>query len=214
MHNIQILYQDKHMLVINKPSGLLSQPGSIKDSVSVRLQQDFAFVGLIHRLDMATSGIMVLALSKMALSAISKQFQNRQTFKVYEAIVFGSLPKSQGQINLPLRCDWPNRPRQEVHEDGKASSTHWQCIEQLSLQNESTKKKERCSRVRLIPHTGRSHQLRVHMMALGFPIVGDYFYAHEQALSLTPRLYLHAKTLHLNHPVTGQRLAFTCLPDF
>ena len=214
MQDIHILYQDRHMLVINKPSGLLSQPGSIQDSVSLRLQQQFPFIGLIHRLDMATSGIMVLALSPMALSVISKQFQNRQTFKVYEAIVFGSLPKSQGQINLPLRCDWPNRPRQEVHPDGKISSTHWQCIEPLSLQNEITGKNESCSRVRLIPHTGRSHQLRVHMMALGFPIVGDYFYAHEQALSLSPRLYLHAKTLHLNHPVTGQRMAFTCEASF
>ena len=107
---MQILYQDKHMLVVNKPSNLLSQPGSLDDSVVHRLEKKFPFIGQVHRLDRLTSGIMVFGLTKKAQSKLSIQFQDRKTFKVYEAIVFGSLPNSKGHIDLPLRCDWPNRP--------------------------------------------------------------------------------------------------------
>ena len=201
---MQILYQDKHLIVINKPSGLLSQPGSIKDSVHSRLQAQFPFVGLIHRLDQATSGVMVLALTQLALSNIAKQFQDRQTFKVYEARVFGRIPAKQGHVDLPLRCDWPNRPRQEVHTEGRQSLTHWRL---MAIEGN-------CSRVELIPHTGRSHQLRVHMKAMGFPMVGDYFYAHEEALNLSKRLHLHAKTLRINHPMTQQAMTFSCHAPF
>jgi len=201
---MQILYQDKHLIVINKPSGLLSQPGSIKDSVHSRLQAQFPFVGLIHRLDQATSGVMVLALTQFALSNIAKQFQDRITFKVYEARVFGHIPAKQGHVDLPLRCDWPNRPRQEVHTEGRQSLTHWRL---MAIEGN-------CSRVELIPHTGRSHQLRVHMKAMGFPMVGDYFYAHEEALNLSKRLHLHAKTLRINHPMTQQAMMFSCHAPF
>lgn len=201
---MQILFQDKHILVVNKPSGLLSQPGSIKDSVHTRLQERFPFVGLIHRLDMATSGIMVLALTPLAQSNIAKQFQERLTFKAYEARVFGQLPAPQGQVNLPLRCDWPNRPKQEVHHEGRSALTYWRCLGH----------EDRCSRVELIPHTGRSHQLRVHMASMGFPILGDYFYAKGDALNMVTRLHLHAKTLHLYHPVSKQRLVFRCNAPF
>ncbi len=201
---MQILYQDKHLIVINKPSGLLSQPGSIKDSVHSRLQAQFPFVGLIHRLDQATSGVMVLALTQFALSNIAKQFQDRITFKVYEARVFGRIPAKQGHVDLPLRCDWPNRPRQEVHTEGRQSLTHWRL---MAIEGN-------CSRVELIPHTGRSHQLRVHMKAMGFPMVGDYFYAHEEALNLSKRLHLHAKTLRINHPMTQQAMMFSCHAPF
>ncbi|GAA6135312.1 bifunctional tRNA pseudouridine(32) synthase/23S rRNA pseudouridine(746) synthase RluA [Oceaniserpentilla sp. 4NH20-0058] len=195
---MQILYQDKHILVINKPSGLLSQPGSLDDSVTTELEKTFEFLGVVHRLDQATSGIMILALNPKALSHLAKQFQFRTTFKVYEAQVFGRLAADMGHIDLPLRCDWPNRPRQEVHTEGKASLTHWQCIDR----NQST------SRVILIPHTGRSHQLRVHLASMGHPIIGDYFYAHETALNMSERLHLHAKELTINHPITNQRLHF------
>ena len=201
---MQILYQDKHLIVVNKPSGLLSQPGSIIDSVHTRLQSQFGFVGLIHRLDQATSGVMVLALTPFALSNIAKQFQDRLTFKVYEARVFGRLPASKGHVDLPLRCDWPNRPRQEVHSEGRQSLTHWRLLQI----------EDNCSRVELIPHTGRSHQLRVHMSAMGFPMVGDYFYAPPEALNLSPRLHLHAKTLRIKHPMTGQPLTFQCIAPF
>lgn len=195
---MQILYQDQHILVINKPSGLLSQPGSLDDSVTHRLKKRFDFVGVVHRLDQATSGIMVIALNQKALSHLAKQFQFRTTFKVYEAIVFGKLAAQKGHIDLPLQCDWPNRPKQHVHEDGKPSLTHWQCIEQT----------ENTSRVLLIPHTGRSHQLRVHLASIGHPIIGDYFYAHETAFNLGARLHLHAKRLTINHPITNQRIHF------
>ena len=195
---MQILYQDKHLLVINKPSGLLSQPGSLNDSVTHRLKDDFPFLGVVHRLDQGTSGIMVIALNQKALSHLAKQFQFRTTFKIYEAEVFGQLPLAKGHIDLPLRCDWPNRPRQEVHPEGKPSQTHWHCIESSNIR----------SRVRLIPHTGRSHQLRVHLASLGHPIIGDYFYATGDALSMSERLHLHAKRLTINHPITNQRLHF------
>lgn len=195
---MQILYQDKHILVINKPSGLLSQPGSLDDSVTKQLEKTFKFLGVVHRLDQATSGIMILALNPKALSHLAKQFQFRTTFKVYEAQVFGQLAADIGHIDLPLRCDWPNRPRQEVHSEGKASLTHWQCID----------RSQNTSRVILIPHTGRSHQLRVHLASMGHPIIGDYFYAHETALNMSKRLHLHAKELTINHPITNQRLHF------
>ena len=147
---------------------------------------------------------MVLALTQFALSNIAKQFQDRITFKVYEARVFGHIPAKQGHVDLPLRCDWPNRPRQEVHTEGRQSLTHWRL---MAIEGN-------CSRVELIPHTGRSHQLRVHMKAMGFPMVGDYFYAHEEALNLSKRLHLHAKTLRISHPMTQQAMTFACHAPF
>jgi tRNA pseudouridine32 synthase/23S rRNA pseudouridine746 synthase len=207
---MQILYQDKHMLVVNKPSNLLSQPGSLDDSVVHRLEKKFPFIGQVHRLDRLTSGIMVFGLTKKAQSKLSIQFQDRKTFKVYEAIVFGSLPNSKGHIDLPLRCDWPNRPIQEVHEEGRQSLTHWEFVESF----QDTDKQHTYSRVLLIPHTGRSHQLRVHMSAIGFPIIGDFFYAHKTALDAADRLNLHARSLHLNHPVTGNRMHFESKAPF
>ncbi len=192
------------MLVINKPSGLLSQPGSLTDSVVHRLEKKFSFLGQVHRLDMSTSGVMVFGLSKKSQSNLSIQFQDRTTFKVYEAIVYGALPCPKGQVNLPIRCDWPNRPRQEIHHEGKQSLTHWQLINH----EEIGPKKILCSRISLIPHTGRSHQLRIHMSAMGFPIIGDYFYAQGTALHASPRLKLHARSLHINHPISGQRMLF------
>lgn len=201
---MQILYQDKHLLVINKPSGLLSQPGSLNDSVTHRLESEFPFLGVVHRLDQGTSGIMVIALNQKSLSHLAKQFQFRTTFKVYEAEVFGQLPMTKGRIDLPLRCDWPNRPKQEVHTEGKPSVTNWQCTQ-------SSKKR---SRVTLIPHTGRSHQLRVHLASIGHPIIGDYFYAQGEALAMSGRLHLHAKRLVIHHPITNQRIEFNCDAPF
>ena len=121
----------------------------------------------------------------------------------------GHLPLSQGHIDLPLICDWPNRPKQIVDPEGKHALTHWQCTEQMT--NEHGVKS---SRVTLIPHTGRSHQLRVHMLAMGHPILGDYFYAHDEALNMSPRLNLHAKQLHLNHPITNRRMQFNSNAPF
>jgi len=199
---MHILYQDKHLLVVDKPSDLLSTPGSLDDSVVHRLQEIHGFVGVIHRLDQATSGIMIFALTPKAQSNLAKQFQHRKTFKVYEARVKGVLPAEKGTVDLPLLCDWPNRPRQEVNSDGKQALTHWQKL----AHNQAW------SRVRLIPYTGRSHQLRVHMMAIGHPILGDYFYGQHEipdnGFSMDDRLNLHACELHINHPFTGKRMAF------
>ena len=140
---MHILYQDKHIIVIDKPSDLLSTPGSLDDSVVHRLNTLYKFVGVIHRLDQATSGIMIFALNTKAQSHLAKQFQHRNTFKVYEAKVKGKLAAEKGSIHLPLLCDWPNRPRQHVHPDGKPGLTHWQCLESNT----------NWSRVQLIPHT-------------------------------------------------------------
>lgn len=206
---MQILYQDRHLLVIDKPSDLLSAPGSLDDCVTWRLEKQFPFIGLIHRLDQGTSGVMVLALNKKAQSNLANQFQYRETFKIYEAVVHGHLPLAQGHIDLPLICDWPNRPRQIVDSEGRQALTHWQCTENLINANG-----QKSSHVTLIPHTGRSHQLRVHMQALGHPILGDYFYARNEALNMAPRLNLHAKQLHLNHPITGRRMQFNSNAPF
>ncbi|MCW8832353.1 MAG: pseudouridine synthase, partial [Colwellia sp.] len=159
---------------------------------------------IVHRLDMATSGIMIMALNKAAHVNISRQFEQRKTKKSYIARVFGRVKACEGSIDLPLICDWPNRPKQKVdHENGKQSLTHYSVLSysQLNSDDESTL-------IELRPVTGRSHQLRVHMLALGHPILGDRLYAHEQALTVSPRLQLHARNLSLSHPVTGELLCF------
>lgn len=200
---------DAHLILINKPSGLLSQPGKTNpDSVHTRLQQELGDVRLIHRLDMSTSGLMVFARSRLAEKSLARQFQDRQISKSYQALVLGQLPAPQGSINLPLLCDWPNRPKQHVCPDGRPSTTHWQCLSQIKEQDEYI------SRVQLTPITGRSHQLRVHMLSLGYPILGDEFYANKKALAMRPRLCLHAQAIGFYHPITQHRLHFTASPDF
>lgn len=199
---LQIISQDDDILVLNKPSGLLSVPGKAKehaDSLQTRVQRVFPCATVVHRLDMATSGLMVMALNKPAHRHISKQFELRETCKTYQAIVFGKVQQDAGEINLPLICDWPNRPKQMVdHERGKKALTHWQVLER---NNHST-------RVELKPVTGRSHQLRVHMLSMQHPIIGDRLYAHEEALSMASRLNLHAMRLSFRHPSSEQLLHF------
>lgn len=206
---VHILYQDAQILVANKPSGLLSQPGrTVQDSLHYRLLQRFPSIELLHRLDQHTSGIMVFALTVPARKSLAKQFQDRTLSKAYEALVWGNMPSDKGCINMPLRCDWPNRPRQEVHSEGKNALTHWQVKEQFTVHGFP------CNRIALTPVTGRSHQLRVHMAHLGHPILGDNLYAHPEALALHERLCLHAHILRFNHPITGKRMQFVCDPDF
>ncbi|MGL1956986.1 MAG: bifunctional tRNA pseudouridine(32) synthase/23S rRNA pseudouridine(746) synthase RluA [Colwellia sp.] len=200
---LNIIYQDNDIVVLNKGSGLLSVPGRLpehKDCLQNRVQRVLPNATIVHRLDMATSGLMIMALNKPTHVAISRQFEQRQTQKSYIARVFGQVKAQQGSVDLPLICDWPNRPKQKVdHEHGKKSLTHYQV---LSTDNNSTL-------VALTPITGRSHQLRVHMLALGHPILGDRLYAHEQALMGSTRLLLHAKTLSLTHPITEKTISFT-----
>ena len=199
---LEIIYQDDSLVVFNKPSGLLSVRGKAtehQDSLQARAESVWPQVGVVHRLDMSTSGLMVMALNKDALRALNRQFQQRETEKCYQAIVWSKPKESSGTIELPLIVDWPNRPKQKVcFDQGKPSETRWQLLE-----SDGEK-----SRVALIPITGRSHQLRVHMASIGHPILGDKFYAHQQAFELAPRLNLHAKSLSLTHPVSKKRLDF------
>ncbi|CDL82276.1 bifunctional tRNA pseudouridine(32) synthase/23S rRNA pseudouridine(746) synthase RluA [Xenorhabdus szentirmaii] len=207
---LYVLYQDEHIMVVNKPSGLLSVPGKAeehKDSIMTRIQAGFPAAESVHRLDMATSGIMVVALHKAAERELKRQFREREPKKVYIARVWGKMEQDEGVVDLPLICDWPNRPKQKVcFETGKAAQTEYQVLE---YENEIP-----ATRVRLAPITGRSHQLRVHMLALGNPILGDRFYAHTQAKALAPRLQLHAQELWITHPEYGTPMHFECKADF
>lgn len=191
---IDVVYEDEYILAVNKPSGLLSVPGkNIEhyDSMWSRLVAEHSEIQVVHRLDMSTSGLMLFAKNKYMEAALKKQFQYRLTHKVYYARVWGKLEQQQGEVDLPLICDWPNRPRQKVcFEHGKASKTLYQVVKQ----------EEQTTIVRLFPVTGRSHQLRVHMLAIGHPIVGDEFYASPEALAFSDRLALHAAELSFYHP--------------
>ncbi|WP_115718025.1 bifunctional tRNA pseudouridine(32) synthase/23S rRNA pseudouridine(746) synthase RluA [Gallaecimonas mangrovi] len=197
---LSILLEDKDLLVVDKPSGLLSVPGrqaEHKDSVVTRVREQYPQAEAVHRLDMDTSGILVLALNKNAERNLKSQFQERQTHKGYQALIWGCPEERSGQVELPLVCDWPNRPKQMVSfEHGKHALTHYKVTEQYADS----------SRVEMTPVTGRSHQLRVHMQALGCPILGDRFYATGDALASASRLMLHAHWLQIAHPVSGDKL--------
>lgn len=203
---ISVLHEDEEFLVLSKQSGLLSVPGRLiehADCLETRIKSKFSDALTVHRLDRGTSGIMIMARSKASHRHLSMQFQKRQTDKTYVAQVWGEVVEETGTIDLPLRCDWPNRPKQHVDfENGKPSVTHWRVV---SRKNNST-------RLALTPITGRSHQLRVHLMSIGHPILGDAFYAQGEAFgdafSAADRLHLHAETLSFFHPADGRRVNF------
>ncbi|WP_394391727.1 bifunctional tRNA pseudouridine(32) synthase/23S rRNA pseudouridine(746) synthase RluA [Shewanella woodyi] len=205
---LEIIYQDKDILVVNKPSGLLSVPGrdpAHRDSIYARVLAEHPNAQVVHRLDMATSGIIVLALRRNAEKELKRQFRERETKKTYYARVAGHIKTDSGKVELPLICDWPNRPKQKVdHKVGKPSLTHYEVISRA----------KRSTLVKLSPITGRSHQLRVHMLALGHPILGDNFYADPLAKSLASRLLLHAQELTIKQPYSGETLTFTCEVPF
>ena len=196
-----VLHDDHEIVVLDKPSGLLSVPGRgahLADCLLTRVQEVFPQALLVHRLDRDTSGVMVFALTAHAQRHLGLQFEKRQMRKTYLAELYGRLEPREGTVDLPLIVDWPNRPRQMVdHENGKPALTDWKV---LSHGDTST-------RVRLFPKTGRSHQLRVHMLALGHPILGDPFYAEGPARA-APRLMLHAESLRLRHPDGGRSMTF------
>lgn len=200
---LKIIYRDDAVVVVDKPAGLLSVPGKAvehRDSVYTRLARVFPDIRVVHRLDMATSGLMIFALGKAAQSHLSRQFQQRSTKKTYLAKVWGRLPGESGCIDLPLSCDWPNRPKQQVDFfSGKPSQTGYQVIA----------REAQSSTVKLFPYTGRSHQLRVHMLALDCPILGDKFYAHPIAFDAADRLLLHAFELKVINPLTEQPCVFS-----
>ncbi|PAX99283.1 bifunctional tRNA pseudouridine(32) synthase/23S rRNA pseudouridine(746) synthase RluA [Pseudoalteromonas sp. HM-SA03] len=205
---LDILYQDEDMLVINKPSGLLTVPGKDPkhwDSAIARVNFVYPTARIVHRLDMATSGVLCLAMNKAAHRHLSIQFQDRLTHKHYIARVHGKLQQQTGSVDLPLVCDWPNRPKQMVcHETGKPSLTHFEVMEYEA----------QATRVKLTPITGRSHQLRVHMLSLGHVILGDRLYAKGEALAVASRLQLHAEILQISHPTTTEMMTFTAPVPF
>lgn len=200
--DVEVLHKDEQFLIINKPAGLLSVPGKhahLQDCLESRVQSKFPDARIIHRLDTATSGIMVLARTPHAHRHIGLQFENRQVNKTYIADIWGVPNEKSGTINLPLICDWPNRPLQKVDfKNGKTAETKWEVI----------KTNQNVTRILLKPKTGRSHQLRVHMLALGHPILGDNLYAHDDAFNAAPRMMLHASTLNFRHPDGGAHLEF------
>ena len=206
---LDIIFQDMDIVVLNKSSDLLSVPGRLpehQDCLQNRIQRVLPTATVVHRLDMATSGIMIMALNKPAHVNISRQFEQRKTKKNYIARVFGHIKAQEGSVDLPLICDWPNRPKQKIdHENGKQSLTHYRVLSHDTLGSG-----DKNTLVELTPITGRSHQLRVHMLALGHPILGDRLYAHEHALAASVRLQLHAQSLSLMHPTTQEILTFVC----
>jgi len=206
---LDIIYQDEDIVVLNKPYGLLSVPGREKrhwDSLALRILRVWPNACVVHRLDMATSGIIVLAMRKSAQSHMGRQFQQKIIDKTYYARVEGIISDNNGLIDLPIRCDWDNRPRQIVDfEQGKSSQTQWQVV----------KREKQTTLVRLTPLTGRTHQLRVHMQQISHPIVGDEFYATNFGKTLSPqRLALHAASITLTHPTTEKRITFDCPAPF
>lgn len=206
---LDLVYRDDYIAVVNKPSGLLSVPGNqpqYYDSAMSRVKERYGFCEPAHRLDMATSGILLFALSKAADRELKRQFREREPKKYYQALVWGHVEQDHGVVELPLICDWENRPRQKIcFERGKRAVTFYDVLQRYP--NNTT-------RVKLTPITGRSHQLRLHMLALGHPILGDKFYAHPQAKALSPRLCLHAESLQIQHPITGETMEFTAPVGF
>lgn len=206
---LHILYQDEHIMVVNKPSGLLSVPGRLpehRDSIMLRVQQQYPSAESVHRLDMATSGVMIIALHRDAERELKRQFRQREPSKTYIARVWGEVQADVGIIDLPLICDWPNRPKQKVcFNSGKASQTLWRVLDRTE---------DKVTRIELKPITGRSHQLRVHMQAIGHSILGDRFYARQPALAMAPRLQLHATSLTITHPSYGNSMTFKQLAEF
>ena len=205
---IAILYEDEDLLLVRKPDLLLSIPGRHplnKDCLITRLQERYPSASIVHRLDLDTSGIMVIPLNKPTHAHISRQFQARKVEKSYIAVVYGRVEDDLGEIDLPIAADWNNRPRQIIcAERGKSALTRYEVL---------SRELDR-SRILLRPVTGRSHQLRIHMRELGHPILGCDMYAHEKALKMAPRLLLHATTLAFEHPGSGQWLSGECPPDF
>ncbi|MDG2097246.1 MAG: pseudouridine synthase [Paracoccaceae bacterium] len=200
--SVDILYHDRNIIVVNKPSGLLSVPGKgelLKDCLISRLQKVFPDALLVHRLDLETSGVMLFALTPYAQRHLGLQFEKRQVKKTYIANVWGNVENKTGEIEAPIIVDWPNRPRQKIcWETGKSAFTKWRVLRKNKLS----------TRLRLMPTTGRSHQLRVHMLSIGHVILGDKLYAKGEALEASERLQLHSESIKIRHPEGGKGIVF------
>ena len=197
--DVKFIYVDDDLIIAQKPSGLLSIPGRAEDNrdcLISRVQETYKDAIIVHRLDMATSGLMILPRSKRAEKRISVQFQRREVKKKYIALLHGNLENDEGLIDAPLICDWENRPRQKIDwEIGKPSQTYYKIL----------KRNEKSTRVEFSPITGRSHQLRMHSIHIGHPICGDKFYIGDDGYE---RLMLHATYLEFTHPMTKEKIAF------
>ena len=195
------LHIDDQIIVVDKQAGLLSVPGKLEgrqDCLESRLRAIHPDTLLVHRLDCDTSGVMIFARNKKAQGFLGQEFEKRRAKKVYVARLWGHLRPDAGRVDLPICADWPNRPKQMVNfEHGRPAQTDWQVVD----------RPEGETRVRLMPLTGRSHQLRLHMAELGHPVLGDPIYA-DGAAQAFPRLMLHAESLALHHPADGQLVSF------
>tara|TARA_R110002126_G_scaffold258905_1_gene401894 strand:+ start:7845 stop:8516 length:672 start_codon:yes stop_codon:yes gene_type:complete len=198
-----VLYEDEQLLVVNKPAKLLTVPGrhpANQDCLINRVQREWPSATVVHRLDYDTSGIVLLPLTKRALSELSKQFQSRAIRKQYQALVAGVVQQKRGEINLPIAADEANRPLYKIcQHSGKASLTQYQVI--------SRDRKIAESRLLLSPVTGRSHQLRLHLKAIGHPILGDTFYGNPEVIARADRLLLHASFIDFQHPLSGEKIS-------
>ena len=204
------MHEDAWCLVVVKPSGMLSVPGrgeANQDCLASRLQALHPDALVVHRLDMATSGLWIMGRGLAMQRKLARAFEHRQVRKRYVAVVDGRLAQAEGSIDLPIGADWPNRPRQQVDaEHGRPSVTRFRVLGPGPLPG--------TTRLELEPVTGRTHQLRVHLMAIGHPIVGDALYAPEPVATAAPRLWLHASELGLVHPGTGEPMLWTSAPPF
>ena len=207
MPKLPIIYQDDSLLILNKSAGLLAVPGrgvDKHDCLATRVQAEFRDALVVHRLDMATSGLMLFARGTEMQSRLSAMFREREIAKSYVAIVAGKLANESGEINLPLSADWPNRPKQQVNlAAGKPSLTRYRLL--------AYDEKSHTSRVALEPITGRTHQLRVHLVAIHHPILGDALYGDP---TTAPRLLLHACELRFVHPINGEWLVSESAAEF
>ncbi|WP_219211748.1 RluA family pseudouridine synthase [Variovorax boronicumulans] len=199
------VHEDPHLLVLDKPSGLLCVPGrgeDKQDCLSARVQARWPEALVVHRLDMATSGLVLMARSPAVQRALSDAFAEQAVWKRYEAVVDGVLAEDPhwSVIDAPLMADWPRRPLQKIDPEGKPSVTRWRVLEALPALG--------ASRLLLEPRTGRTHQLRVHLASIGHPILGDALYADAAVQARASRLMLHASVLQFRHPVDGQALRF------
>ena len=202
-HNgLAIIYRDEALLALDKPCGLLSLPGRgehKQDSLLTRVRLEYPDALAVHRLDMATSGLMLMARNETMQRQLGRLFEQRQIEKRYIAVVAGQLEHERGTIKLPLITDWPRRPLQRVdHEIGKPAVTRYRVLQYHS--------KDNTTRIELIPKTGRTHQLRVHMQAIGHPILGDQLYAPREIQQKADRLLLHAEILMFEHPMNGKEI--------
>jgi tRNA pseudouridine32 synthase/23S rRNA pseudouridine746 synthase len=207
---VAIVHADAHCIVACKPSGLLAVPGrgeAGRDCLSERVRGKYADALIVHRIDMATSGLMLLARGADAQRTLSIAFARREVHKRYVAVVSGRLSVQEGEIDLPLAADWPNRPRQQVDTlRGRPSLTRYRVLEVDEAHN--------TTRVELEPVTGRAHQLRVHLLAIGHAILGDALYGSAEVQAAAPRLLLHASSLRFAHPASGEPMSFDSPPPF